>query len=88
MRVTSVRVERLQDITEEQAIAEGCNGIFSGTGEAIGDGWVTTPCDEFGSLWNITIKKSDLDKYGWDANPWVLVIEFERMEAYGAENRA
>lgn len=34
---------------------------------------------EFRNLWNSTIKKSDLDKYGWDASPWVWVIEFERI---------
>lgn len=34
----------------------------------------------FSTLWNSTIKKSDLDRYGWDANPYVWVIEFERRE--------
>ena len=31
-------------------------------------------------IWEKTLKKSDLDRYGWDANPWVWVIEFERCE--------
>lgn len=36
--------------------------------------------EQFAWLWESTIKKSDLDRYGWDANPWVWVIEFERCE--------
>ena len=72
LKVTDVRVERLQEITEEQAKLEGCNS-----------GMLTGPCTargQFENLWNSTIKKSDLDLYGWDANPWVWVIEFERCE--------
>lgn len=72
LEVTDVRVERLQDITEVQAQAEGCNsGLLTGACTARG---------QFEDLWNSTIKKSDLDRYGWDASPWVWVIEFERCE--------
>jgi len=39
-----------------------------------------TAKDAFSYLWNSTIKKSDLTCYGWDANPYVWVIEFERCE--------
>jgi hypothetical protein len=72
LKVTDVRVERLQEITEEQAKLEGCNS-----------GMLTGPCTargQFENLWNSTIKKSDLDLYGWDANPRVWVIEFDRCE--------
>lgn len=66
LKVTNVRVERLQDIDDDQAEKEGCNDY---TSTALG----------FCYLWDSTIKKSDIDRYGWDANPWVWVIEFERI---------
>ena len=72
LKVTNVRVERLQEITEVQAQAEGCNsGLLTGACTARG---------QFEDLWNTTIKKSDLDRYGWNTNPWVWMIEFERCE--------
>lgn len=67
LRVTNVRVERLQDMTDDDAEAEGC---FDYTSTALG----------FPDVWDSTIKKSDLDCYGWNANPWVWVIEFERCD--------
>lgn len=87
LRVTDVRVERLQGITEEQAICEGCSGVFCGSGANIGCGWEVTPVDEYIPLWNSTVKKSDLDKYGWDANPWVWVIEFESISKEEANEK-
>lgn len=67
LKVTDVRVERLQDMTDDDAEAEGC---FDYTSTALG----------FPDVWDSTIKGSDLDRYGWDANPWVWVIEFERCD--------
>lgn len=65
LKITDVRVERLQDMTDDDAEAEGC---FDYTSTALG----------FPDVWDSTIKKSDLDRYGWAADPWVWVIEFER----------
>ncbi|MBR9935968.1 hypothetical protein KE513_00230 [Oscillospiraceae bacterium Marseille-Q3528] len=67
LRVTNVRVERLQDITDNEAEAEGFTDY---TSTALG----------FAYTWDHTIKKSDFDRYGWAANPWVWVIQFERCE--------
>lgn len=61
LRVTDVRVERLQDIDDDGVVAEGLE---------IGA--------EFDELWNRTLSKSDRAMFGWDANPWVWVIDFER----------
>lgn len=89
LKVTDVRVERLQDITEEQACMEGTDPWDEACYE--NNGWHPTLSDPdsggdpnmidgFHKLWNSTIKKSDLDSYGWEANPYVFVIEFIRID--------
>ena len=74
LKVTDVRVEWLQEITSEQIGREGVKveypHVLNGEEKRYA----------FSTLWNSTIKKSDLDRYGWDASPWVWVIEFERCE--------
>ena len=75
LKVKDVRVERLQDITEEGAEKEGCReSVCSKTK------FRTSAMLNFFNLWDSTIKKSDIDCYSWQANPWVWVIEFERCE--------
>lgn len=76
LRVTNVRVERLRDITFEDALAEGMDKYIRLNGELDENSIITS----FIGVWNSTIKKSDLDSYGWNANPWVWVIEFERCD--------
>ncbi len=85
LKVTNVRVEHLQEITDEQAKREGiqydeCPTGFTWKQETDMHNCYTTPIGAMQALWNSTIKKSDLDGYGWDANPWVWTIEFERCE--------
>lgn len=79
LKVKDVRVERLQNMDWRDALDEGVNTQFprTETGEYIFD---ENPIDDFIDLWNSTIKKSDIDRYGWDASPWVWVIEFELCE--------
>lgn len=81
LKVTNVRVERLQDITEDGAEAEGAidNRGFIHSPENEYDR-IYTAREHFIGIWDRTIKKSDLDRYGWNTNPWVWVIEFERCE--------
>ena len=74
LKVTDVRVERLQDIDGKGCVKEG---IEEEPLKDVGDEFVK---GMFHDLWDSTIKKSDLDRYGWKANPWVWVIDFERCD--------
>lgn len=75
LKVTNVRVERLQDITPQGVWKEGARcSCLHPVPDCAGN--KTT----FVNIWNSTIRKADLDCYGWDASPWVWVIEFERCE--------
>lgn len=81
LKVTDVRVERLQEITVDGCHREGINIETS----AVTDGETLNrnhdfSLEKFEILWDSTVKKSDIDRFGWDANPWVWVIEFERCE--------
>jgi hypothetical protein len=72
LEVTDVRVERLQEIKSLDIDAEGTNTDGLNTG---------MECRyAFECLWNSTVNKQDLPLYGWDANPWVWVYEFKRLE--------
>ncbi len=94
LKITDIRVERLQDISEEDAEMEGvfCDNVivdvkcYSGDPVEInedryfydgcGDEVFETADDAFQHLWDSINGKSD---YSWDANPYVWIIEFERV---------
>lgn len=85
LKVTDVRVERLQEIRDFRAegirLSEGCEECLAVCGECNRD---ETPigCDNeiklFADLWDSTLSRRDKGRYGWEANPWVWVIELER----------
>ena len=77
LEVTGVRVERLQEITEEDAEAEGVPGFCCNPTQ-----WSPCGCggstarDQFRELWD---EYNAPRGYSWDANPWLWVIEFRRV---------
>lgn len=70
LRVKDVRIERLNDMTEEDAMEEGF--LYAPAGE-------DSPLERFSQLWDKTIKPGERDVYGWYGNPYVWVIEFENV---------
>lgn len=74
LRVTDVRVERLQDMNMNDVQAEGVvpDGVKGGQWQQ----------DYMKPVWDSTIKPADRALYGWEANPWVWVIKFERIKNF------
>lgn len=74
LKVKNVHAERLRDISGGGILKEGIPEplLFKGP--------VKNAFDKFAEIWDSTIKKSDIDHYGWEANPWVWVIEFKMIE--------
>ena len=86
LEVTDVRVERVQDISRDDAIAEGCpgeecgceiNAMFNpyGCTDCQNTGWTIPPDVEFAMLWDRINEKRG---FGWESNPWVWVVEFRQ----------
>lgn len=79
LKVTNVRIANLQDITDEEAKKEGAN-LKNGKNVGWKEKMERTAIQRFAEIWDKTIKKNELDIYGWSANPWIWVIEFERVK--------
>ena len=90
LRVTNVRVERVQEITEDEVFAEG---LSPWDDRCADENWRPTFNDPdiggspqmiqgFSILWDELYKKRG---YSWESNPWVWVYEFERISKEEAE---
>lgn len=78
LKVKDVRAERLNDMNLDDFLNEGIMVRPEAFNDPENAYWQAK--DAFIFLWNSTINKSDIVLYGWDASPWVWVIEFERIE--------
>lgn len=72
LQVDSVKMERLQEITPEGCIMEGVEPEAMEAGGEFARGM-------FHDIWDGTVKKQEIGTYGWDANPWVWVIQYHRI---------
>lgn len=89
IRITGIRAERLQDISDEDCIKEGiykdeCTTYFNGYGfelEHLEKGlvlakrWYDTPRQSFAALIDKVSRRGT-----WDSNPWVVAYEFELIK--------
>lgn len=73
LEITDIRVERVQEISEADVLAEGCKYLAYRCAEEM------KPCDpeEYSDLWDMINGKT----YPWASNPWIWVISFKRVEA-------
>lgn len=77
LQITGMRVERLQDISAADALAEGV--IVHPDHHGKPTGRIYGPVQAYSDLWD------QINGAGsWDANPWVWVIEFSRIEGGAA----
>jgi hypothetical protein len=81
--ITSVRVERLNDINEEDAKAEGVAALSHGFWKHYQPGWTQHQLSARGSF--VTLWKSIYGDESWQANPWVWVIEFKLITPAGEQ---
>lgn len=79
--IKDIRVERLQDISEDDAIAEGIHkygdeGLYKIYTPTTRFG-TSSPIESYASLWE-SLKPPP--EFCWDANPWVWVVEFDPIQ--------
>lgn len=76
LKVTGVTVERLQDMTLDDFLSEGV--VLRPEAFNDPDNAYLQAREIFKGIWDSTVRKKELSRYGWEANPWVLAVKFEQ----------
>ena len=76
LEITDVRVQRIQDIGDEDILAEGIEEY----GRALGWPCSSSPRLLWGHLWDRINGKRDGGRYAWDRNPWTWAITFRVLK--------
>lgn len=77
LRVAAINIEPLQKITGRACLREGVDNGASNP--AMGERWENMQKQAYAELWDTTVPKNEIEKFGWAANPFVWVIKFERI---------
>jgi len=76
LEIVNVRVERVQDISHDDALAEGVIPYTKNTMKLVSDKNASPACLAFEALWDSINAAKGM---GWEANPFVWVIEFRKL---------
>lgn len=76
LKVTGVTVERLHDMTLDDFLSEGV--VLRPEAFNDPDNAYLQAREIFKGIWDSTVRKKELARYGWEANPWVWAVKFER----------
>lgn len=77
LELTEVRVERVQEITREDALAEGVHEMFKGENFPLREQRMALEQHAYAEAWDALNAKRG---FGWDKNPWVWVLPFRRVQ--------
>lgn len=84
LTITNVRIEKLQEITEQDAITEGvlqvANFYYKSYSKTLKRPWVETAKESYRTLWD---SKNYKGENSWKNNPWVFVYEFKIIARKG-----
>nr|DAY89307.1 MAG TPA: ASCH domain protein [Caudoviricetes sp.] len=75
LKITKIYPEKLRMIEVGECKREGIKLNFEITDSFTASEYISA----FEELWDSTVNKKDIDQYGFNANPWVWVIEFEKL---------